>query len=493
MTKVSNKTLYIAGYGVLFIFSVVWGELNNLSFLMVLIANLPPLIADYFSTYNPKLLAYIYTHRRRLAFFLFLVCLIGGGITYFIYPFQKIYAGLSIQSKFILLTQFILQGTIVGFTLRMLLLNLFANMLKVKDIHKAKLLIMAAWVVFLIMFPVNESHRSLSSFFIIGFGFGFLLHYLVRTNENKKAQRNRLKENLFSMIAELKKQDSENQSSNESEEDIKSVQLTPIEEEAVNLFSRQDWSALKAFLKAHNKTTTLFFINLCMLRKLNQPEEALQLIREKIDLPNLSHKNYYHLHYALNESERFDYNGNWINKDNIFNHLEEAYKLNPDCLLTCATYALRIAGEIKVGDNNHQEEKEKALKLIWRAMKINEGKPIRKIVALATGMTIPLTYTFLLDTYGYVLLKNDKTRFAKALILQCVFQDPTFSATYLHLAELYYTYYHNNTSKKLRDRIWQRSAKFCLYIAIETEKDKYKVNKESLISTRAKMLLEKIP
>jgi len=492
MKTINSRVLYIVGYLVLILFSTGWVFINKLPLWMVLVTTLPPIVSDGFSNYSPRVLAYIYTHRKGFAFFIFGLCVFMAGLLYYKYPLHIIYFNLNAQDKFILITQFILQGAIVGLTLRMLLLNFFADLLRATDIHLAKFLIIVAWIVFLIMFPFNEKHVSLSSIFIFGLGFGFLFHYLVRIQEKKNAQINRFRENVEILIENLKRQDSKSEDS-DNNNGISKVRLTNNEETAIKLYSKQKWVKLKIFLHEHASTGSLFFIKICMLRKLHNYEAALELLQDRMKKNhNLPHENYYHLHAALNKSEIFDVNGNWKYRDEIFEHLEKANTIDPSCLLTCTTYALRIAEEVEFGDEKHKVEKEKALELIWEAMKIYEHKPLpTKIIEVVDGMLIPFTYTFLMESYGYVLLKCGKTRFAKALILQSLFQDPTYSNTYLHLAELYMHVYGKISDKYYHDT-WRQSARLNLQVAIEMEKENDKEKRETLISTRAKKLMEKI-
>jgi hypothetical protein len=487
--RVEIRILYIAGYAVLILFSVLWTEINHLPLWMIAITSIPLIIADIFSDYNPKILAFAYTQRKQLAFIVLLSCTLIGALCYALYPFHKIYGDMTVSDQFILITQFLLQGAIAGLTLRMLLLNLFADMLRARGIHKAKLLIMVAWVVFLIMFPVNERHRSLSAIFIVGFGIGFLTHYMVRTQEKQNAKKSRLRENILSMIATLKSENGTIRPDNSQG----NFQLSQDEERAVTLYSNQKWKKLKHFISDKKETDTLFFIRLSMLRKLHDYENALHLLNEKMTDQGAADQHFYHLHYALNESERFDHKGDWVNREKIFSNLEKANTINPDCLLTCATYALRIASELNTDISNQNDKRNTALRLIWHAMKLYEQKSQAKVVSLVTGMTIPVTYTFLLDTYGYVLLKCGKTRFAKALILQGLFQDPSYSATYLHLAEWYLNFYgeDNSQEKKFND-LWRKAARLNLYIAIEIEREYDSQDKGTFISMKAKKLLKKI-
>ena len=488
------KSYNIILYILLSIFAFVWWHINTLPIWISLLTIVPPFLAEFFSSIrHSKMLAYTYTHRKRFAYSIFLLCTLSAILYYFLYPFHIVYKDLSYIDKFILITQFLLQGAIVGLTIRILLLNLFADMIRAKDVHNAKLLIMLAWIVFIIMFPLNEKHRSISSIYLLGFGLGIYMHYAIRLQEKKNVLRNRLKMNILTMIETIKREQI-----NIAEEKLghkEQMILTSEEIEAVKLYSNQKWKKLSAYIREQNETPTIFFIQLSMLRMQHQYEAALELINEKLENDNIHEpfQHYYHLHYALNECERFNKNGEWVSREKIFHHLNQAIKIEPNCLLTCTTYALCIASELSVDSAQYDTERGRAMELMWNAMKINENKPIRRIVGYATGMTIPVTSTFLLDSYGYILLKSGKRKFAKALILQSLFQDPTFSATFYHLAEWYYDYFiQQSTLSEPINENWRQAAILNLQIAIELERSNDKENKGTYIFVKSRKLLEKI-
>ena len=182
------------------------------------------------------------------------------------------------------------------------------------------------------MFPINVEHRNISSIFILGFGIGFLFHYLVRVQDKKNIKRNRYRENLRTLIKSLKEKDSLSEENTDSKDDVKKVIITPLEEEAINLYIYQKWKKLTIFLNKHKGTKTLFFIKVCMLRRLHRYDEAIKLISDQLNKDPLTHVNYYHLHYALNESELFNNDGKWIHRNDVFNNLKKAYEIDPNCL-----------------------------------------------------------------------------------------------------------------------------------------------------------------
>lgn len=501
----ANLLKYLSYVG-LVLFSVVWMEIQHVSLWAIVLTSFPIIIADIFGDYNPKILAFIYTQRKKIAWAVMGGCLVISSFLYIYFPFVPYVATDQIPNNFILITQFLLEGAVVGLVIRMLLLNLFANILRAKDVHLSKVLILIAWGVFIIIFPIAKEHRGLSSVFVLGFGIGFLLHYIVRVQDKKDAQKNRLRQNIMALIEVLKNEEDYDGHDSSVEAPKSRNKLTQVEETAVDLYSSQKWKSLASLLHKSKETVTLFFIRLSMHRKLHQYETALGLIREKMEdirqkgdaSDYKSHEHFLHLHFALNESERFDHTGNWKNRDNIFNNLEIAHKINPKCLLTCATYALRLAGEIgkeKNDEKANNDLKNMSLELIWEAMKSYEGPENPKPVSLVTGMTVPVTYKFLMDTYGYVLLKNGMLRFAKALIQQCIYEDPTYSAAFLHHAEWFIEYYNNFNRKNNKKNIgesWKKAARLNLYIAIELEKIDDIEKSGSSISNSSKRLLKQL-
>lgn len=488
MKKSESLLPLILLYCGLILFSISWYEVHHLSLWVAIVVAIPLIFADIFGELNPRFLSAIYTHREKFAYTVLVISIITAIGLFIKFPTNFYSEQGKVDYIFIIITQFVFQGAIVGLTIRMLLLNLFAEVIRAKSVHKAKLLVVAAWVVFIIMFPINGQHSNLSPFFILGFGIGFYVHYFIRTQDKKNVQSNRLRENILSMLAAIK--DNQVNSISVSGDDD-AIILADEEEIAVNLYSSQKWQSLKKYLDSQDDSPTLFFIRISMLRKMHNYDTAISLIKDRLEEKEFSHEHFLHLHYALNESERFKRNGEWRNKDRVFHHLEEAHVSNPNCLLTCATYALRLADEIEKNETDTLK-KEKALSLIWQAMKLYEDRSKPKIVSLITGMTVPVTYTFLLDTYGYVLLKCGRLRFAKALLLQCLFQDPSYSATYLHLAEWYFEYYGNNNNLSRESERWRKAAQLNLLIAIEIEKEFDQSNQGTLISKKAKKLLSQI-
>lgn len=464
--------LYVA----LIIVITAFVEENNFSLLITILLSLFFIVPELISNYKPEFLAFLFINRRLLAGGVLLLCISIAAFFSFRHPFPPGYFQDWFEAaKYILSVLF--QGAIVGMVTRMLILNIFYQMIRARDVFPLKVLVLIVYTVFLIMLPLRHLY-FLSSYFL-GFGFGFLAHYCARVSERRNASFSRLAQNLLSMIEIIK------QGGN--------YKLTSVEEDAVHLYAKQKWTKLKALFKNNPETEILFFIKLCMLRKLHQYDAGLNLISEK----ELTHPEWYQnnehffcLLRALNQNEKTDNRDDIKINKAIVDDFMRAVSVNDSCLLSNASLALKLANEIDLGSVKEGDtlKKEMSLKHIWRAMTIYEERDKNpKILSLVAGLTIPFTYSFLLDTYGYVLLKNGRLRFSKALFIQCVYQDATFSPSYLHLAEWFREYYKNHEND-----YWKKAARLNLYIAIYNEKVGNKGGNDSFISDKAKEVLRSL-
>lgn len=442
------------------------------------------IIPELISEYRPECLAYLVVNRKMLAISILLVFNAAAAYCYLQYPLPPGTYGSTFEAMRYSGSS-LLQGATIGLVTRMLVVHTFHQLIRARDAFIAKVLILAVYAAFLLLLPLR--HKHFIPFYLSGFSLGFFAHYLARVTERKSAIYSRLRQNLLSMVESIKRGGT--------------YTLSTEEEAAINLYARQQWGKLQHLLnRLLNKTArpiqdteVLFFIRLSMLRKLHRYGEAINAINEKkMENPVWYKKNehFFYLHRALNLNENQGSKENPKRRHEVLNDIIQAVRINEQCLLSNATLALMLANDI---DDDHPKEcddnkKSGSLKFIWRAMNIyeeNEHSP--KIISLVTGFYIPFTYSFLLDSYGYVLLKNGKLRFAKALFIQCLEQDPSFSASYLHLAEWYIAYF-----KTHRNDHWKKAARLNLYIALYNEKLDNKGGSESYISNKARRILSEL-
>jgi len=373
-----------------------------------------------------------------------------------------------------------LEGALVGVIIRVLVLTRFEQLLKGANIEIPRILLLIALTVSIWLFPLVPSHRSYAGFYIYGLGVGFFVHYLLRRKEHKRAEASRLGQYIVELLG--------------SAENI-SVQ----EDQIIRLYANQNWRALDKLFSNNQRqrTTLLAIVKASMLRIKGQYGEARAIVERELDRKEHDEKQeqYLHLHRALNLADLKQW-------ERMYASLENALKCGRD-LLTLVTMGLRLAEEVPLNPADvsaeHEAKRQRALSCIWEALQINDvARP--ELVSSIIGRALPMTWTFLMDAYAYVLLKAGHVGFSKALLATCIYEDPYFSSPYLHLAEWsvadvlrqqdLYTRKSANTSTKQLEAMQaniersQRVGRLCLKIAIRLEK-----NKGSLTRSRALTLM----
>ncbi len=242
----------------------------------------------------------------------------------------------------------------------------------------------------------------------------------------------------------------------------------------------------------------LFFIKVSMYTCLRQYNTALTLLSEKEkEAPAwfIKNEHLFRLHRALNKLMRTGNDAYIRNVDQITQDFIFAIHRDPHCVVSNALYALHLANAIvldttdptTIASNNRIGPE--ALKHITQALKNYEQRDrISHPLSMIAGMTVSCTYTFLLDIYGYVLLKTGSPRLAKIQFIQCLYQCPSHADTYLHLAEWYLEQGRHSKNGEQ----WKKAAKLNLYIAIYLERLEAKDGNESQTAEKARKILESL-
>ena len=435
------------------------------------------LLADVLATQSPELTAFFIAQRRLVTVTVMTVGIALASLDLWLAN------GLGVlwHSRTILL-QFGLQGAIVGVIVRVLVLAMFARLLRGDPIEVSRALLLGAFAVLVWLAPLAKSHRIFASAYALGFGMGFTLHYLVRHKEHTRAQAARLGRYIVESLGHVK--------------------LEANEVEAVTYYAKQRWRKLDALLnEKEDLTTVLAIVKASRLRIKGEYGYARDIIEAKLSdgEPDATLRTFLHLHLALNLADLG-------RRDQMRNALKDAMECHGDCLLSLVTNGLRTAEDIPLeGDSENsdsEDSRQEALHCIWEALKINDGaRP--ELIARIVGRSVPVTWTFLLDAYAYVLLKARHVRFSKALLTECIYEDPYFSSPYLHLGEWCISEVMRArrrlearepkqviTEQSERDAIQansersRRVAKLCLNIAIQLEG-----GRKSLTKRRAGALL----
>lgn len=416
-------------------------EQSHFSPLIYLVLSAIFIIPECISEYKPEYMGWIIANRIAMVGGVLFICIAIGSLCFYRHPIHSDQWMTFEAQKDLLRT--VIQGLILGLTGRMLFTHLSYQLIEAKGVFTSKVLILFIYMAFLVILPLRHSYLRCPLF--ISFGIGFVIHYVARASERRNARHVKLRNNLLSMVT------SDN-----------AIGLLAIEEKIIKLFAYRRWQALRRLLRTTgNETAKIFFVRVAMHTILHEHDTVLLMLEEiEANRPDWYEENRHYLLLlrALNRYHRKP--GTHLAGSEIFDDLAVALSMSPECVLSNATLAFLSA--------NNDQQPEKALWLIEHAMALYEQQEAHpEPASFIIGMIESCTYIFLMDIYGYVLLRNGRLRLARTLLLQCVHHEAYYAATYLHLAEWYIEYYGKN---KHRNEHWKKAAKLCLYIALYTER-----------------------
>lgn len=370
---------------------------------------------------------------------------------------------------------FALLGVFGGVILRFAIAHTFWQMIRgnqTRNTQAGTLLLLGAMIAAI---PASVPHRSMLALHLCGLATGAFLYSAIRKQESTRAQQQR----RFQTISRYVSRSGET--------------LSVLDTKAIKAFAVQDASTLRSFFRKHAEhSTAVVLMRAALDRIAGQYEHALILLREEAKHPDLDPRlaNLIYLQIALNLGETT------VDDDAMADALRVAESLHPDCVLTLTTSALRLAEDVPLeslvspDDERQRSDQQSALAAIWRALDLNERRAPERLLAIVTGATVPVTWTFLLDAYAYVSLKCGKIRLARTLLLQCIREDPAFSSAHLHIGEWYYL-------QSLRTRVstadnramehWNHHAALSASIAIALEG-----KRDSRVKKRARHLYKLI-
>jgi hypothetical protein len=459
----------LVGYGLLVSANHYLLHINHLPWYLATVFVGSVITFDVLAGEKPALTAYLFAKRHLVAGVVIVIGLLAGS------SFLFFARGTATGYPPVVLAQFVLEGTAVGVLIRMLFLAYTARLLKGAQIEIYRLLLLIALTIFLWLFPFTGSHRIYAGFYVYGCAIGFCLHYVVRNKEHRRAEKARYSRHITELLG--------------------SRPVTGVEVEVVKYYANQKWSALDKLLSDHEvqKSTVLAIVKASSERIRGEYDRA----RTTVDTAITRERDTTLLTF-LNLQNALTLGDLNLNAE-MWAALKEASGLNPQCALTLVTRGLRIAeglplrGEPRWEDPSHEDSRKEALACIWEALRQNEVTD-PELISRIVGRTVPVNWTFLLDSYAYVLLKAGRDKFSRALLTECIAEDPYFAAPYLHLAEWCITdiLKAQNASGELAEVLRvsversRRVAPLCLTIAIRLEG-----KKQSLTKRRAKELLEK--
>lgn len=463
---------FVTGYIVIYAANHYLLHQYNLPFYVAPLFVGAVLVCDLLATLNPAFTAYIMAHRHYIAGAVMLVSLLLGT--------GALVTSAPVNYSVLVLSQFTLQGFVVGVVVRTLILTVAVRFLNGSQVEVHKLLLLLALTIFLWLFPFLESHRLYAGFYLYGFGIGFCLHYLVRNREHRRAQTMRHGRHILELLGGT------------------NLILKGVEFQAVSYYANHKWRKLHDLLlrNEHQPTTVLAILKASYQRIHGDYAEARATIEIELDRPDHDHslEKFLYLQMALSL-------GDLSLEHLMVEALDQARTLDPQCLLTLITTGVRIAEQLHFdGEPDYETEgdkREAALEYIWDALKLNERlEP--ELMSRIVGRAVPVTLTFLLDSYAYVLLKAGHDKLSRALLTQCLVYDPYFSSPYLHLGEWYVAHIlkakalasHTNDEVKKAELLasvnrYRRVAPLCLHVALQLER------RDSRIKRRATAMLDR--
>ena len=450
---------YLLLYGVLFLQERLYHwELST-----VMILGFTIIAIDLVTTSFPHITAWVYVKRISVAFIALCGCSAASLILLASHPPQ----GPDSQSV-ITLINFGLQGFVVGVLVRMLIRNMISRMLRGASVQFQRLILMMGVSVFVWLFPHGEVHY-LGSLYVLGFGIGFFIHFLFRNSVNNQARNARIYTHISTMLDTL-------------DEDFK-----PYELEAIRLFSKHNWTRFDRILSDHDDSLppSLAILKAYKHRIKGDYPGALDTVNRELEVSKRPQRfdSVLYLHQGLAFGELGDV-------EKTLTSLNKAIEADPECLLAKAAKSLRLAEQISLReDYSDSLGAKESLAEMWDTLKISETKPRRDVFKAMLESPGKVGWTFLLDAYGYVLLKSGRHQFCRSLLMHCIFEDPDFSSPYLHLAEWhikdsYGAQALNDKGRLLQDR---SVALLCLHIALYFEG-----KRDSLIVKRARAFLKEL-
>lgn len=364
--------------------------------------------------------------------------------------------------------QFGLQGFVVGIAIRELLLNMSLNNLFDELIEAQRLLFLSGTVIFLYLLPPPSSlHGAYSPVYMFGFGGGLFAHFLLRRLSQRGAKVARHGKLLLDMLV------AENEA------------LSSTEKVAVKYFIKRNWKKLHQLYLEHLEFVTtlsakLAIIESCMCRIRGQYLLALKTIEKVVQTQSVDTytNGLLHLQEALVRSE--------LGEDaEMYAALKESLKKNPKCFLTNVAYGVHLAEDIPMRKEEHNDSTDiqTPVHLIREAMRLNANERNTELLSNLIGHSVPLSWGFIQDAYGYALLKAGDYTFSRSLFLDCIRKEPNISSAYLHLGEWYLSYSLNR--KPSKDRL--TLANLCFSVALSLEG-----KKPSRIARRAKQMADEV-
>lgn len=394
-------------------------------------------------TKRPDFLAKIFAHRGWVMSTLLILCLAFAlllAVTYRPWKFDTFTRESALT--------FLIQGALVGGYVRTRIVAYLERALTGMSTDAAEAMFLGMVSVFLILFPTSKEHSILAVPYLVGVSGGLFVHFTVRGSMHEAAFKERMGQNLGRLVRGS------------------SGHWRVLE--AAKLYADQNLSKLSQHLEVYEEhlRTEFVIISASKERVEKNFEKAFQLVDDELRKCDPGHRLYRHLlllkAFCLADLK--------ADTKEMLATLDQALSANPNCLLANIAWGLWTAESIPLEsvDEASVATLEKAFLKVQEAF-VSACKDKPDMWSGITGVWVPFTSTFLLDSYGYVALRNGDTRSSRLFFDYCIKADSKFASPYLHLAEWYLINGFDSAGDEDIAARNRRIARLCLCIAIDLE------------------------
>jgi hypothetical protein len=366
---------------------------------------------------------------------------------------------------------FFVQGILVGGFVRLLLVKYIEKALNGMSTEAVEVMLLGLVSVYLWLFPTSQQHSMLALPYLVGIAAGFVAHFLLRSRAHQHAKEIRMRQNLMALLRG-------------SDGPILQQRVAL----AVDLYAQGKLHELKRHLEAQTgkMSTPLVIVQVSMKRvEENSEREALQLVNDELEKCNPKDELYTYLLLL----KAFCLGDLSSDHKEMLSTLDFALKRNPKCALAKSAWGLRTSEDVPL--ENRDAPSQRRLKRAFLQ--------VRQAVALAqqefpgvwgrvAGISVPFNWTFLLDAYAYVALRNGDMRISKVFLEYCIRSDSKCASPYLHLGEWYLVMARKpevDDAKATRDK---KIARLCFKVAEELEGKRNTITKRRAQELLAKYL-----
>jgi len=273
-----------------------------------------------------------------------------------------------------------------------------------------------------LLFPPGDAHAGSQPLYVVGVSMGFFVHFLTRRTEQRANRLWKLRRTIERDLLRL---------------GMPAPELEPVEVDAIRLFARRRWGAIRALFRKHEAGLTfrLVLLKATVERVHGEDSRAVETLtpalakraNEPTELDALAH-----VLLAMSYRELGRPREMWT-------HIAKAEELQPRCMLQRIFKALCLAEDLpSPGDpgwGEHESRRAEAKECLDSAFLLL--REARKTCALASVVAcgLPLTRRFVDDTFAYVSMKCGVVEPARTLLEACLREDSRSASSHLHLAE----------------------------------------------------------